>query len=130
MTGVQTCALPICTDNIVASGGNDRIVGGAGDDFLNGGTGNDIFVFASAGFGSDTIGGAVLDRFDFTGGDALTQDLLDISGLGINAASFGANVALVDMGTDVRVDIGADHILLMGVLNTTDISASDFILAA
>ena len=116
-------------DNIVAGGGIDRLIGGAGDDFLNGGTGNDIFVFASAGFGSDTIGGALADRFDFSPDLAGLQDLLDISGLGITALTYGADVALVDTGTDVRVDIGGGHILLVGVANVGDISASDFILA-
>ena len=86
-------------------------------------------MFASEGFGSDTIGGVLADRFDFSPDLAGLQDLLDISGLGITALTYGADVALVDTGTDVRVDIGGGHILLVGVANVGDISASDFILA-
>ena len=54
---------------------------------MNGGAGNDIFVFAP-GFGNDTIAG--FDANAAGGG----QDLLDISALGITAATFAAEVTI------------------------------------
>ena len=87
---------------------------------MNGGTGNDTFVFAT-GFGNDTISG-----FDAnpTGG----QDLLDISGLGITAATFAANVTITDLGANMQVTIGTDTITLMGVngVGANTITIDDF----
>ena len=80
--GNDTLIGGIGVDSLDGGAGDDRLIGGTGNDLMNGGTGNDTFVFAT-GFGNDTISG-----FDAnpTGG----QDLLDISGLGITAATFAA----------------------------------------
>ena len=48
MTGVQTCALPICND------GNDILEGKKGDDYLEGGQGGDTYVW-TPGDGNDTL---------------------------------------------------------------------------
>jgi len=110
-------------DTINAGGGADTVIGGAGNDIMNGGADNDTFVFA-AGFGADTING-----FDAnpTGG----QDLLDISALGITAATFGSSVLIQDLGANTLVMIGVDAILLNGVNGTAPnvITQADFILA-
>ena len=66
-------------NRLVGGAGNDTLDGGAGNDSLGGGAGNDVFKFMR-GFGQDTI-------TDFAAGlVAGSQDLLDISGLGITAA--------------------------------------------
>ena len=72
-------------NRLVGGAGNDTLNGGAGNDSLGGGAGNDVFRFM-AGFGQDTV-------TDFTAhaGAAGSKDLLDISGLGITAATFAAN---------------------------------------
>ena len=72
-------------NRLVGGVGNDTLDGGAGNDSLGGGAGNDVFRFL-AGFGQDTI-------TDFTAhaGAAGSKDLMDISGLGITAATFAAN---------------------------------------
>jgi Ca2+-binding RTX toxin-like protein len=109
-------------DTLRGMDGNDRLEGGAGNDSLQGGAGNDIFVFAAPGFGADTIGGG----FDFN--PAGGQDLLDISGLGITAANFSTSVSFADLGSDLRVTIGASSFVLQGVANLADITIDDFLL--
>ncbi len=106
-------------DSINGGGGADIIIGGGGNDVLDGGTGNDTFVF-SPGFGADTIIG-----FDHnpTGG----QDLIDISDLGIT--DFATEVQIASVVGGVQITIGADTITLLGGgVNTTNITAADFIL--
>jgi Ca2+-binding RTX toxin-like protein len=110
-------------DIIDAGGGADIIIGGAGNDIMNGGAGNDTFLFA-AGFGNDTIIG-------FDANPASGQDLLDISALGITAATFAASVLIQDLGSDTLVTIGTGSILLQGVdgTGTNLITQQDFLLA-
>jgi Ca2+-binding RTX toxin-like protein len=88
----------------------NRLVGGAGNDSLGGGAGNDVFKFL-AGFGQDTI-------TDFAAGPAGSQDLIDISGLGITAATFAANVHIANGGggsTMVSFGGSANSIRLLNV---------------
>jgi Ca2+-binding RTX toxin-like protein len=103
--------------------GNDRLNGAGGNDTLTGGAGNDIFAFSAPGFGADRV-------VDFDAvNDANGFDLLDISGLGITAASFSANVTITDIaGPDLLVTIGADSIRLTNVA-AADFSVNDFLLA-
>jgi Ca2+-binding RTX toxin-like protein len=110
-------------DIIDAGGGADTIIGGAGNDSMNGGAGNDTFLFA-AGFGNDTIAG-------FDANPASGQDLLDISALGITAATFAASVLIQDLGSDALITIGTGSILLQGVdgTGTNLITQQDFLLA-
>jgi Ca2+-binding RTX toxin-like protein len=88
----------------------NRLVGGAGNDSLGGGAGNDVFKFL-AGFGQDTI-------TDFAAGPAGSQDLIDISGLGITPATFAANVHTANGGggsTMVSFGGSANSIRLLNV---------------
>jgi Ca2+-binding RTX toxin-like protein len=109
-------------DSLNGGAGNDTLIGGVGNDIMNGGADNDTFVFA-AGFGND-----VITAFDAnpTGG----QDLLDISGLGITAATFATDVLITDLGSDTLVSIGTDSILLVGVngVGANTVTQQDFIL--
>jgi Ca2+-binding RTX toxin-like protein len=110
-------------DSLLGQGGNDTLVGGDGDDWLTGGDGNDIFVFAT-GFGRDRI-------MDFDANPADGQDLLDVSGLGITAASFAGSVTIQDIGAYTLLNFaGGNSIQLVGVDDATSITASDFLLAA
>ena len=99
-------------NRLVGGAGNDTLDGGAGNDSLGGGAGNDIFRFL-AGFGQDTI-------TDFTAhaGAAGSKDLLDISGLGITAATFAASVKIAAGGggsTMVSFGGGTNSIRLLNV---------------
>jgi Ca2+-binding RTX toxin-like protein len=110
-------------NKIVGGDGDDTIAGLGGNDTLTGGLGNDTFVYA-AGAGSDTI--ADFDA-DATGG----QDLLDITGFGINAGDFGARVSIVDAGSQTIVTIdGSVVITLQGVdgNGANIITQADFLL--
>ena len=110
-------------DTLRGLDGNDRLQGGAGNDILEGGLGNDILVFAS-GFGTDTVIGFDSDPL---GG----QDLLDLSALGITAATFAARVQITDTGTSLTVVVdGGGTFVLQNVASTAQLTTSDFILAA
>jgi hypothetical protein len=79
-------------------------------------------------FGNDVIG-----DFDAVGSGSLaTQDLLDILGLGITSANFGAHVVITDLGNDMLISIdGIDHITLLGVsgIGANALTQQDFLLA-
>jgi Ca2+-binding RTX toxin-like protein len=110
-------------DTLNGLDGADRLIGGAGNDTLNGGNGNDIFVFSAAGFGADNIIGFDADAL---GG----QDLLDLSGLGISAATFGARVQVTDLGANLQVVVsGAGSFVLQGVGELAQLTTADFVLA-
>ncbi|WP_354292299.1 peroxidase family protein [Sphingomonas sp. PvP055] len=104
-------------DQLLGGGGQDRLIGGAGNDRLTGGSGSDVFLFGT-GQGNDTV----LDfDFDAVGG----QDLLDISGFGVNAGNFGAQVLISQVGANTVIAIGAQTITLTGVSAGT-IDHTDF----
>ena len=112
-------------NRLVGGTGNDTLDGGAGKDSLGGGAGNDIFRFL-AGSGQDTI-------TDFTAhaGAAGSKDLLDISALGIKAATFAAAVKIAGgPGGTTMVSFGGatDSIRLLNVAPAS-IDMSDFRLA-
>ncbi|GLK56603.1 peroxidase family protein [Methylopila capsulata] len=117
-------------DTLVGDGGNDRLtggsaadllIGGSGNDTLFGGVGDDTLVFQSSGFGADRVA-------DFDSGAAGAQDLLDISGLGITAVNFAAQVHISQSGASTLVEIGGDSIVLVGI-NVATIDQTDFALA-
>ncbi|MCY1520195.1 Endo-1,3-1,4-beta-glycanase ExsH [compost metagenome] len=105
----------------VGNGLANTLQGGSGNDTLSGAAGNDTFVFG-AGFGQDRILG-------FDTNPAGGQDLMQLTGLGITAANFAANVAITDVGADTRVAIGANSITLVGVADATTVTQADFVLA-
>ena len=88
---------------------------------MAGSAGNDVFKFL-AGFGKDTI-------TDFTAhaGAAANKDLLDISGLGITAATFAASVTIGASGNNAVVTIAGNTITLLNDKNL--INVTDFRLA-
>ena len=100
-------------------GGADAMIGGAGNDLLNGGAGNDVLVLAP-GFGRDTVTG-----FDAnpTGG----QDLIDLSLMGVTAATFSSRVLIGAQGTSAVVTVDGNSITLSGIAAAA-INQSDFIL--
>jgi Ca2+-binding RTX toxin-like protein len=112
------------SDTLTGDVGSDTLIGGAGNDTLNGGLGNDFLVFAP-GFGNDVVAAG----FDASPGGG--QDLIDISALGITAATFGANVSIGVAGADTLITIGTDSILVLGVngVGANTITQQDFILA-
>jgi Ca2+-binding RTX toxin-like protein len=105
-------------DTINGGEGADTINGGGGNDTMNGNAGNDVFVFLT-GSGADIIAG-----FDANPADG--QDKLDISGLGVLAGEFAAEVAIAASGANTLITIGGDTITLLNT-NPNAITAADFI---
>jgi Ca2+-binding RTX toxin-like protein len=99
--------------------GDDTIIGGAGNDIMSGGPGNDAFRFLP-GFGHDFIN-------DFDSNPLGGQDLLDITALGITAATF-ASAVTISGGTDALITIGSDSVRLHAV-NQSTVDMTDFRLA-
>jgi Ca2+-binding RTX toxin-like protein len=116
------------------SGGdqNDTIIGGAGNDTIDVGTGFNTLVYNAAGFGADTIA-----SFDAIGGAATNQDKIDLSGLGITAATFANRVFESASGGNTIITIrenGAasaiQGTIQINGIGTGDIDVNDFTLAA
>jgi Ca2+-binding RTX toxin-like protein len=115
-------------DNVIAGGeggdelygrnGNDTLIGGAGNDTINGGAGNDVIVF---GPGNDTVMG-------FDANPVNGQDMLDLTSIGITAATFATQVSISQTGSDTLVAIGTDSVTLVGI-NAGTVSQGDFLLA-
>ena len=85
--------------------------------------------YASSGFGNDTI-----TNFDATGGTAATQDLIDLSALGITAANFATRVGIAPSGGNTIVTVRDAALAPIGTIQINgvtsgNITASDFILA-
>jgi Ca2+-binding RTX toxin-like protein len=120
-------------DNAITGGsGDDRLEGRDGDDTITGGDGNDrmwggddsdTFVFAQ-GFGNDRI-------YDFDADPRKGQDMLDVSELGITAATFADLVDIDVTSGDTVITIGDDSITLLGVngRGSNAITQADFIFA-
>jgi Ca2+-binding RTX toxin-like protein len=109
------------TDTLNGGIGNDIIEGGAGNDTMNGGANNDVFRFF-AGFGNDTIAAG----FDANAGGG--QDLIDLRGLGITAATFAANVSNT-AGNNTLITIAGQGTIRLTGINGANIDVTDFILA-
>jgi Ca2+-binding RTX toxin-like protein len=110
-------------DTLIGGVGNDVLDGGAGNDAMAGGLGSDVFRFLP-GFGHDII-------TDFTSNPLAGVDLLDVSGLGITAATFAASVKIAASGAtgaNTLITIGASSIQLNAVAAAT-VSESNFHLA-
>jgi hypothetical protein len=117
-TGGQMAFLQSATVSSPAgSTPTDTIVAGAGYHLLTGGAGSDVFTFL-AGFGQATI-------TDFAPGPAGSQDLLDLSALGITAATFAGSVKIAGSAGSTTITIGADAIKLPGVA-ASQIDITDF----
>ncbi len=95
-------------DCLHGGNGNDLLYGGLGSDFLTGDNGNDIFAFA-AGEGTDTI-------TDFNKGN----DKIGLYG----GLSFGQ---LSFSGSNIRVTSTSEILATLTGINTTTLSAADFI---
>jgi len=102
-------------DTLLGGAGNDILTGGAGNDTLTGGTGDDKFVF-STNLGQATV-------FDFTP----DHDTIDVSAFGI--ATFGVLMAAsTDVGADVQIALGVDHIVTLKNTHVANLHSGDFII--
>lgn len=127
-------------DTINGGDDDDTIIGADGNDTINVGGGFNRIVYNAVSFGNDTIA-----SFDSTGGTATTQDLIDLSALGITTANFGTRVTVADVEDGPTDDtlitvrdasnavigtIFLDEVEATAGANGVGITAQDFILAA
>ncbi|MDB5375451.1 MAG: Alkaline phosphatase [Belnapia sp.] len=126
-------------DTMTAGSGNDSMSGGAGNDYLNGGAGDDTLAGGSGadylfgGAGDDSlIGGSGADTFGYAdgygGNDTIEgfsygQDMVEIQsgmgGIGVSGGSItgfdGVTNKIEIVGSNVKVTIGSDTILIKGI---------------
>jgi Ca2+-binding RTX toxin-like protein len=102
----------------MGNGSANTLQGGDGNDTLTGAAGSDRFILLPN-FGQDTI-----TDFNPIGGGG---DRIDVSALGITAATFATDVAIAQDGVNTVITIGAHSVTLLGV-NATDVTSADFIL--
>ena len=115
-------------DTLSGLAGNDTLIGGLGNDTMTGGAGNDLFKFVNQSVGTfaDTI-------TDFTGHTqaAVNKDLMDISGLGITAATFAASVQIAAgaAGSTLVSFAGSTNSIRLLNVGMASIDQTDFRLA-
>jgi beta-glucanase (GH16 family) len=113
VTGDGRHAFGNADDNIVSGGsGKQTIDGGAGDDVLKGGGGADVFLF-EAGNGSDLIR-------DFSSDDTVRLTGYDVGSF----ADVKAN--MIQAGSDVRLDLGHDEMLVFANTTVDQLQADQF----
>ena len=117
------------SDKLFGNQGNDDLDGGAGNDRMDGGTGNDFYRVAT---GDDTI---VFGRFsgndtvyNFDANPAGGQDRIDVSSLGLTAATFAAEVAITQQGFDTLVTLTSGDTLLLKNVSAPTVTIDDFLL--
>ena len=79
-------------DTLNGGDDNDTVIGGAGNDAIDVGGGLNTIIYNALNFGNDTI-----LSFDSVGGTAATQDLINLSSLGVTAANFATRVTIADI---------------------------------
>jgi Ca2+-binding RTX toxin-like protein len=109
------------TDVLNGGAGVDILEGGAGNDAMNGGAGNDFFRYF-AGFGADTITG-------FDANPAGGQDLIDLRGLGITAATFAARVSITGGGGNTLITVAGQGTIRLSGVTVANVTVADFVLA-
>ena len=110
-------------DNQLNGNAGDNVIsGGEGSDLMIGGGGNDTYRFA-AGFGNDRI---IDFDPDATGG----QDKLDVSAMGITAASFNQHISIFAQGHDtlIMIDHDSKQRIKLDNVDSHSVSIEDFIL--
>lgn len=115
LIGIENVTGSAYADTLSGNAWNNVLTGGGGDDMLLGGQGQDTFVFAS-GSGADTIA-------DFQTG----LDLIDVRAFGLGDFAMLAP-GFEDLGGETLVRYGDHSVLLLGIA-TTDLQATDFLLA-
>ena len=100
-------------DTLWGDAGRDRLIGGAGDDRLVGGPGADSFEFF-AGDGRDLVDYFIPGSDRLVIHTALAEDFADL--------------ALSQVGADVRIALGADSILLRD-LDAGELGSADVLIA-
>lgn len=116
-------------DALNGGAGVDTIIGGAGSDTINVNDGNDVIVYNATGFGAD-----IITNFDAAGGNAASQDLINLSALGITAANLATRVIESTVGGNTLLTVRDASLATIGTIQingvtNANIDATDYILA-
>ena len=98
-------------------GDTDTIIGGAGNDTIDVGGGNDVIIYNAAGFGAD-----IINNFDATGGTAATQDLINLSALGVTAANLATRVIETQVGANTVLTVRDASLATIGTIQINNIT--------
>jgi len=110
-------------NTLTGNSANNSLKGLAGNDTLNGGGGDDKYIWTAAAFNSGDIKASTLDKVSgFNAGDSLDftsaiETLLKVNGKSLSSAAanivlpnaFSANTNVAWTGTDLVIDLNADH---------------------
>jgi beta-glucanase (GH16 family) len=118
-------------DELTGGDGADSLIGGRGSDTLEGGAGNDHLWGGtySSGFGDDVFVMKTGMNSDYVHDFNVTDDMLDLSTLGVTWADVSA--ALTDLGWATQLNLGhfggswGDQIFLIGV-DASDLTIDNF----
>jgi Ca2+-binding RTX toxin-like protein len=116
-------------DKLFGDQGNDRLNGGSGNDLLTGGGGNDWLDVSS---GNDTIvfgdlaGQDIVKGFDANASGG--QDLIDLSSLGLTAATFATDVTIAANADGTLVSLLSGDTLLLENVRVNTVTINDFII--
>ncbi len=108
--------------NDILKGGSDddRLEGGGGDDKLYVTQGNDTIVFGEFG-GHDTV-------FGFDANPRGGQDKIDLTSLGLTAASFATDVEITTSGDGTLITLASGDSILLNNVAASLITMDDFLL--
>lgn len=110
-------------NTLTGNSASNSLTGLAGNDTLNGGGGNDKYIWTATAFNSGDIRASTLDKVSgFNAGDSLDftsaiETLLKVNGKSLSSAAanivlpnaFSANTNVAWTGTDLVIDLNADH---------------------
>jgi len=114
-------------DRLAGQGGDDILLGGADRDVLRGGSGNDQISgdrgndLIITGPGSDQIIIRRGDGFDRVRDFTINEDKIDLNGI-----SYG-QLSINRQGSDVRISLGDERLLLLKNVDIALIDATDFV---
>jgi Ca2+-binding RTX toxin-like protein len=107
-------------DELNGGSGDDRLEGGGGDDMLFVGPGNDTIVFGQFS-GHDTV-------FGFDANARGGQDKIDLTSLGLTAASFVTDVEITMVGEGTLLTLASGDSILLDHVAASSITVDDFLL--
>lgn len=107
-------------DTLIGGMGDDTLVGGMGNDLMIGGAGADTFIFSSQS-GADEI-------LDFTPGVDKIDIYSNVNGNGIYATADILAHTYDNTVLDAVIDLGGGNTITLIGIQTSDLSASDFML--
>jgi Ca2+-binding RTX toxin-like protein len=109
-------------NSMIGSDSNNWLLGGAGNDRIAAGGGNDV-LFGEV--GADTFVFGVNEGADLIGDFAAAEDVIEFAGIFTSYAQVQAN--MVEVGTDMAIDLGGGHLVVLLGTQIEDLTAANFV---